>query len=194
MTVARHGHRDIVDPLLCSGANVNQRTGPGTGLYDSVYYTSLGKGCARSGCWIALNMAARCGHDEVVSGLLECEAIDTDVISTETDAMMPVSSPGSLLGMLKHEWYYGWQDKTVQTGMNGAYSMIWMLRACKDANSTSSRRARPRDAAVERVLAQRRGEGEAEVPGRSHEVARGGMPIRSCWQAWEIHQRVRING
>ncbi|OAA45083.1 Ankyrin repeat-containing domain protein [Cordyceps fumosorosea ARSEF 2679] len=123
-TAARHGHKDIVDLLLRSGANVNQRTGAGTGLHDSVYYSSLSKGGVRGDCWTALTMAARCGHDEIVSRLLECEAIDTDVISTETDTTMPVSSPGSLLGMLKQEWYYEWQNNTSQ---KQGHALFWAV-------------------------------------------------------------------
>ncbi|KAK8144470.1 hypothetical protein G3M48_005764 [Beauveria asiatica] len=83
-----------------------------------------GKGGLRGDCWTALAMAARCGHDEIVSRLLECEAIDTDVISTETDTTSPASSPGSLLGMLEQEWYYEWQNNTSQ---KQGHALFWAV-------------------------------------------------------------------
>ncbi|OAA40906.1 Ankyrin repeat-containing domain protein [Cordyceps fumosorosea ARSEF 2679] len=88
ITASRNGQRHIVNLLIRRGADVNQRTGPIT-VSDEFIRLRLHDGFGGD-TWTALAMASMYGHEDVVRRLLECEAIDTDVVAKETET--PVSS------------------------------------------------------------------------------------------------------
>lgn len=69
MTAARCGRGEILDLLVCCGANVNQ-----VGEHVTSFGSSTGVR------WTALTMAARRGHGKIVQRLLCCADIQTHFI------------------------------------------------------------------------------------------------------------------
>lgn len=154
ITAANHDREEILDLLLCSGADVNLC---GT-LTDSGYPRFSWITGVR---WTALTVAARRGHVTIIRRLLHCENIRTDIISKASEdtgnsgdavfwaAVQSHDSCVLALLLSSKVSYSAEQIKTLLAKVRSDarlfrdYSNIYMLlELCEGTNSPKSRQAK----------------------------------------------------
>lgn len=149
VTAARCGREEILDLLVCRGANVNQVC-----EHVTDFGSSIGV------CWTALTMAARQGHEEIVQRLLCYADIQTHLISANAvgsedygDAVFWAAveyHPNCVLALFRSDKVsYSAEQidqllgkvKSVESRRGGDFSIIYkLLGACQGTNSPESRR------------------------------------------------------
>lgn len=148
VNAALWGREEILDLLVCRGANVNQVCG-----HVTHFGINMGTG------WTALTMAAKKGHEKIVQRLLRCPDIKTHLISVDAvgsgDAVFRAAvedRPNCVLALLRSDKVsYSAEQidqllskvKSVELRPGANFSIIYeLLGACQGTNSPESRRTR----------------------------------------------------